>query len=94
MDEDRPADDDVMADELPAGMRQHAAATPGHLVPDLIHQDTYTVQEVASLLGMSVDMIRHAVQSGDLQADRAGHEIVCIHRDALSAWLQARGPGL
>ena len=66
----------------------------GHrLIPDL-HHDRYRVQEVANLLGMSVDMIRHAVQRGELKADHVEHEITFIHRDDLLAWLNARGPGL
>ena len=49
---------------------------------------------MANLLGMSVDVIRHAVQRGDLKAERVEHEITFIHRDDLLAWLNRRGPGL
>lgn len=72
-----------------------SSANPGgqQLVPDL-HNDRYRVQEVANLLGMSVDMIRHAVQRGELKADHIEHEITYIHREDLLAWLQSRGPGL
>ena len=70
---------------------QHRSAD--HLVPDL-HQDRYTLHEAATLLSMNVDVLRHAVQAGELKAERIGHEIVSIHRDDLLAWLKRSGPGV
>ena len=70
-----------------------APAASGPLVPDL-HHDSYTLHEVANLLGMDLDVIRHAVQTGELAATKAGHEIVGIARADLLAWLDRRGPGL
>ena len=64
-----------------------------HLTPD-VHHETFRVSEVSHLLGISIDRIRHAVQAGELAADRVGHEIVCIHRTDLLAWLEAQGPGV
>lgn len=63
------------------------------LIPDL-HEDSYSVHDVANLLGMNPEVIQHAVRTGELQAERMGHDIVCIHRADLLAWLNARGPGL
>ena len=66
---------------------------PTRLIPD-VHELRYTVQEVAHLLGMNTDIIRHAIQSGALRAERQGHDILCIHREDLLAWLDAQGAGL
>jgi excisionase family DNA binding protein len=63
------------------------------LIPDL-HDESYRVQDIAHLLGISPDVIRHAIWSGELRAEQAGHEVVCIHRADLLAWLDARGPGV
>jgi excisionase family DNA binding protein len=52
------------------------------------------VQDIANLLGMNPEVIQHAVRTGELQAERMGHDIVCIHRADLLAWLNARGPGV
>lgn len=63
------------------------------LVPDL-HAEYYRVPEVAHLLGIHPDVIRHAIQAGALQATQAGHDVHCIGRADLLAWLNARGPGV
>lgn len=94
MDAQSRSDEHLVPDvETPEAYNPQFTRDHARLVPDL-HQDSYTVQEVASLLSMSPDMIRHAVQAGDLRADHAGHEIVCIHRDDLLAWLNNRGAGV
>jgi len=64
-----------------------------HRAPDL-HHESFRVSEVARLLGISTDRIRHAVQTGELTAERVGREIVWIHRADLLAWLTAQGPGV
>jgi excisionase family DNA binding protein len=94
MDEQRRSADHPVPDvQTPEAYDQGFSWDHSRLVPDL-HEDRYSLHEVANLLGMSIDMIRHAVQAGELKAERAGHEIVCIHRDDLLAWLNARGPGV
>ncbi len=93
MDENRETEHPVPDLENPEAYANSANPGGQHLVPDL-HHDRYRVQEVANLLGMSVDMIRHAVQHGELKADHIEHEITYIHREDLLAWLQSRGPGL
>ncbi len=75
-------------DQEPGTIREFWIAD--HLTPD-IHHETFRVSEVSHLLGISIDRIRHAVQAGDLAAERVGHEIVCIHRTDLLAWLEAQG---
>jgi excisionase family DNA binding protein len=94
MDEQRRSADHPVPDmQTPEVYNDAHIRDSGHLVPDL-HEDSYTVHEVANLLGMSVDMIRHAVQSGELQAVRVEHEIISIGRADLLAWLNTRGPGV
>jgi excisionase family DNA binding protein len=63
------------------------------LVPDL-HAESYRVHEVAHLLGIHHDVIRHAIQQGELRAVQVGHDVHCISRADLLAWLSARGPGV
>lgn len=63
-------------------------------VPDVLHREYYRVQEVADLLGINPTVIRHAVRTGELKAERQGANIVCICREDLLAWLNARGPGV
>lgn len=94
MDEQRRSADHPVPDiQTPEAYDEGFPEDRGRVVPDL-REDQYTVQEVANLLGMSVDMIRHAVQAGELQAVRFEHDIVGIRREDLLAWLNARGPGV
>jgi excisionase family DNA binding protein len=73
----------------PGPIREFWIADP--LTPD-VHHETFRVAEVSHLLGISIDRIRHAVQAGELAAERVGHDIICIHRPDLLAWLDAQGP--
>jgi excisionase family DNA binding protein len=77
---------------------QETAAGPGvwsaeHLMPDL-HAESYRVPEVAHLLGIHPDVIRHAIQAGELRAVMAGHDVHSIGRVDLLVWLHNRGPGV
>lgn len=59
-----------------------------------LSQDDYTPQEVARLLGTSVEVVNRAVYDGDLQATREGRDIVCISRADMVDWMRRRGPGV
>jgi hypothetical protein len=92
--DENPMSDPFAADEEPAdSYPREPDHDTGRSIPDL-HADSYSVQDIANLLGMNPEVIQHAVQTGELQADRAGHNIVAIHRADLLAWLNARGPGV
>jgi aryl carrier-like protein len=39
-----------------------------HSLPDLLQQDQYTPEEVAELLEIGLDVVRHAAFSGELRA--------------------------
>jgi hypothetical protein len=53
-------------------------------------QDDYQPEEVGELLGIDVDVVRHAVFNGDLPADVVGHTIVNIRREDVLAWFDRR----
>jgi aryl carrier-like protein len=57
---------------------------------ELLQQDRYTPEEVSELLGIGVDVIRHAAFAGTLRADIEGHDIISLQRDDVLAWLQTR----
>jgi hypothetical protein len=57
-------------------------------VEELLHQEHYTPQELADLLGMRVEIIYHAAFQGDLRAEKIGHDVVDIRREDALAWLQ------
>jgi len=57
---------------------------------DLLCHDTYTPEELALLLGMSLYRIRHAAREGDLRAAIVDHHVLCIRREDVVEWLTAR----
>ena len=56
-----------------------------------LQKERYTVQEIADMMGIDKDMIRHAVFDGKLKAATAGHDILFIRREDLLEWLQQSG---
>ncbi len=64
---------------------------PRHSLHELLQQDRYTPEEVAELLEICLDVVRHAAFSGELRAHIAGHDIVSIRRDDVLAWVGASG---
>jgi excisionase family DNA binding protein len=55
-------------------------------------QEEYTPEEAARLIGTSIDVIMHAVRDGELEAEKAGHKVVCIKHADLADWLKRQGP--
>ena len=55
---------------------------------DLLHQDHYTVEELARLSSMDHHLIERAVFNGQLKARIEGHRIVSIAREDAMAWLR------
>jgi len=67
---------------------------PHHSLQELLLQDQYTPEEVAELLEVGLDVVRHAAFTGELRAQIAEHDIISIRRDDVLAWAGARGgPG-
>lgn len=63
---------------------------PHHSMYELLQQDRYTPEEVSALLGIGLDVIRHAAFAGTLRAEIEGHDIISLERDDVLAWLQTR----
>ena len=61
-----------------------------HSIHELLQQDRYTPEGVSELLGIGLDVIRHAAFAGTLRADIEGHDIIGLRRDDVLAWLQTR----
>ncbi len=61
-----------------------------HSIRELLQQDRYTPEEVSQLLGIGLDVIRHAAFAGTLRAEIEGHDIISLQRDDVLAWLQTR----
>lgn len=76
--------------EIERRQRQH-----GHQHPHIdLSAEEYTPEEVARLLGTSLDVVLHAARNGELKAQRAGHNIISIKHADVVEWLRSRGPGL
>lgn len=56
-----------------------------------LDKERYSVREIADIMGIDKDVIRHAVFDGKLKAATAGHDILFIRRDDLIEWLRQRG---
>ena len=61
-----------------------------HTAYELLQQDHYTPEEVAELLGIGLDVVRHAAFTGELCAQIIEHDIISIQRDDVLAWLGTR----
>lgn len=58
---------------------------------ELMRKRELSVEEVAELFRLSPHVIRAAVRQHELPATLAGHNIVCIKRADLLAWMERRG---
>jgi excisionase family DNA binding protein len=57
---------------------------------EMLHHERYRAEEVAQLLGIGLDAVRHAVYSGELRAEVIEHHIICIRREDVVDWFTAR----
>ncbi|HEX5505862.1 MAG TPA: helix-turn-helix domain-containing protein [Thermomicrobiales bacterium] len=57
---------------------------------ELMHKPELTVAEVAELFGMSSYVIHAAIYHHELPATLLGHDVICIKRADLLAWLERR----
>ncbi len=60
-----------------------------HTQYELLQQDRFTPEEVAEVLGIGIDVVRHAAFTGKLRAQIIAHDIVSVRRDDVLAWLGA-----
>ncbi len=59
-----------------------------------LSQEEYTPQEVARMMGTSLEVVMHAIWNGNLKAERKGRNVVCIQHTDVVDWLRRRGPGV
>jgi hypothetical protein len=59
-------------------------------IEELLHHEYYTPEEVSRLLGIGLDVIRHAAFTGALHAQIVEHDIINLQRDDVLTWLDAR----
>jgi hypothetical protein len=65
-----------------AMMERHLHPSPD----ELQHQESYTLEEAADLLLISINVMRHAVFTGELPARIVGHHIVSLSRQEVLLW--------
>src|SRR5438093_7841188 len=58
-----------------------------------LSKEEYTPDEVARMIGTSREVVMHAIWRGDLPAERAGHDVVCIRHEDVTNWLRRRISG-
>jgi excisionase family DNA binding protein len=61
-----------------------------HSMYELLEQDLYRADEVATLLGIGLNIVRHAAFTGELRAEIVGHHILRLRRDDVLVWLGTR----
>lgn len=59
-----------------------------------LSQEEYTPDEIARMLGTSLEVVMHAIWNGDLRARRKGRKVICIPHAYLTEWLIARCRGV
>ena len=59
-----------------------------------LNQEEYTPEEVARMMGTSLEVVMHAVWQGELKAEKHGRDVVCITHSDVVDWLRRRGPGI
>ena len=60
-----------------------------HSLYELLQQDQYTPEEVAELLEIGLDVVRHAAFTRELRAQIIEHDIISLQRDDVLAWFKA-----
>ena len=59
-------------------------------IEELLHREHYTPEELSRLLGIGLDVIRHAAFADELRSQIAEHDILRIRREDVLAWLDVR----
>ena len=59
-----------------------------------LDQEEYTPDQVARLMGTSLEVVMHAIWRNELKAKRTGHDVVAIKHEDVVDWLRRRGPGV
>lgn len=56
----------------------------------LLHAEAYTEEELSSLVGIGVDVIRRAAREGQLNARVVNDEVISIRREDALEWMRTR----
>lgn len=59
-------------------------------IDELLHKESFTPEELATLLDLNVNQIRNACFEGELKATIVNHDIVSIDRADVLTWLASR----
>lgn len=63
---------------------------PRRPLDDLLHDNHYSAEELADLLEVSVDYIRHEVRRGQLKGYVVDHQVLDIRREDVIDWFHTR----
>lgn len=85
-DEQAPAD--------PVHLETHQRHDSGDRAHVNLNQEEYTPDELARMLGTSLEVVMGAIRQGELKAERQGQDVVCIGHSEVVDWLRRRGPGI
>jgi len=58
-----------------------------------LSQEEYTPEEVARMMGTSLEVVMHAIWRGELKAEKKGRDVVCIQHSDVVDWLNRRWSG-
>jgi aryl carrier-like protein len=59
-------------------------------IEELLRREHYTPEELSRLLGIGLDVIRHAAFTGELRAEIREHDIISVQRQDALTWLDER----
>jgi DNA-directed RNA polymerase specialized sigma24 family protein len=59
-----------------------------------LSKEEYAPDEIARMLGTSLEVVMQAIWHGQLKAERKGQDVVCIQHADVVDWLKRRGPGV
>ena len=81
---------DVSDFETPVILEHHDRHDPHNRAHVDLSQEEYTPEEVARLIGTSLEVVMHAIWQGDLKAERKGNRVICIKHEDATDWLRRR----
>lgn len=85
-------DTETFEDRAKVEMHQRYHGRAHHHID--LNAEEYTPDDLARLLGTSLEVVLHAARSGELHAQRAGRNITRIKHEDVVAWLRKRASGV
>ena len=56
-----------------------------------LSQEEYTPEEIARLMGTSLEVVMHAIWRRELKAEKKGRDVICVQHGDVVDWLRRRG---